>query len=101
MAVLVKNMFRIQKDQTLDQQLGIYTKYIQGDIDSLWSLFDNFGIGVLQKTHCFEFIMEVKKCMDNQFSENYQDADFERHFEKFDSKKTGVIVQADMGSFIK
>lgn len=71
--------------------LGDYAKNFTKDIDTIWFQCDDDECGVLDKEEAKKFLAEAKKCISPERAANYDEANFDKIFNKFDEHMHGYI----------
>jgi len=115
LSVLIKQVFKQTKeDKKLDKAkekpknkeklskiMADYMVNVDGDIDAVWDKSDADNSGVLDKAECKVFMSELKKIIKPERSDNYDEANFEKLFEKFDDNGDGFMEKKEIAVFIK
>jgi len=81
--------------------LGDYSENFKIDIDKFWTNVDYDQNGLLDKKECREFMKQLARCAAPERAQNYDEANFDGLFERFDEDANGFIEKAEMAVFIK
>lgn len=87
--------------EKLSTHMADYLKNIDGDVDAVWDKSDADNSGVLDKAECKVFMSELKKIVKPDRASNYDEANFEKLFKKFDDNGDGFMEKKEIAVFIK